>query len=35
VARVSWFVAQEFCRLLSKRMGKTHNLTSAADIAQP
>jgi RES domain-containing protein len=35
VARVSWFVDQEFCRLLSKRMGKTHNLTSAADIAQP
>jgi hypothetical protein len=29
------FVAQEFCRCLSKRMGKTHTLTSAADIALP
>jgi hypothetical protein len=35
VARVSWCEAQEFCRRLSKRMGKTHTLTSATDIAPP
>ena len=35
VARVSRFEAQEFCRRLSKRMGKPHTLTSAADIAPP
>jgi hypothetical protein len=35
VTRVSWFEAQEFCRRLSKRMGKPHTLTSAVDIAQP
>jgi hypothetical protein len=35
VTRVNWFEAQEFCRRFSKRMGKTHTLTSAADIAPP